>query len=228
MTKGNRMFPFVTVTYNPVGGVCPYCCKYCWAKAIIKRYSHKKYSGKYYIIKDALKKKFKADSFVFLCDMLDLFAFNVPAEIIRQVLQIVRNNPDSKFLLETKNPKRYFEFLKDFPENVVLGVTIESNYSYPKISLAPPQLSRIHWMIGLKHATSIPLFISIEPILDFRMRSFLKFIQIIKPWAIAVGYDNYHNSLPEPSLSKTERFIEELEKFTIVYRKTIRKAWWEK
>ena len=228
MTKGNRMFPFVTETYNPIGGVCPYNCVYCWAKDLIKRYDFKKYSWECYLIKDALKKRFKAGNFVFLCDMLDLFAFNIPRDIILKVLEIARNNPDSKFLLETKNPQRYFDFLflDEFPSNVVLGATIESNLDYPKISKASLQSKRISWMIKLAGETELPLFISIEPILNFDWM-FINEIRYIKPWAVAIGYDNYANHLPEPALSKTLSLIANLEKFTKVYRKTIKNAWWE-
>lgn len=223
----SRMYPFITETYNPVGGVCPYNCVYCWAKALIKRYGHKKYSGKYYFVEGALKKKFKAGSFVFLCDMLDLFAFNVPREIILKVLEIARNNPDSKFLLETKNPRRYSNFVKEFPDNVVLGVTVESNRDIP-VSYAPKIYTRIEWLLALANLTKLPLFISIEPILEFDLKPFLFAIKHIQPWAVAIGYDNYKHSLPEPELNKTLKFIEELEKFTVVYRKTIKEAWWKK
>jgi hypothetical protein len=44
---------------------------------------------------------------------------------------------------------------------------------------------------------------------------------------IAVGYDNYKNYLPEPSLKRTQDLISKLRKAGIaVYEKTIRKAWW--
>jgi hypothetical protein len=43
---------------------------------------------------------------------------------------------------------------------------------------------------------------------------------------MAVGYDNYNNRLPEPTLSKTMQLIDCLEKTGItVYRKTLREAW---
>lgn len=82
-------------------------------------------------------------------------------------------------------------------------------------------------MFALSNQTKLPLFISIEPILEFDY-GFTKLLRSIHSWAVAVGYDNYKHSLPEPELSKTLKLIEELEKFTIVYRKTIKKAWWEK
>jgi hypothetical protein len=47
-----------------------------------------------------------------------------------------------------------------------------------------------------------------------------------EPRAVAIGYDNYDNKLPEPSLTKTLQLIDSLEKAGItVYRKTLREAW---
>jgi len=48
----------------------------------------------------------------------------------------------------------------------------------------------------------------------------------LQPWAVAVGYDNYNNHLPEPPLEKTMQLIERLEKAGItVFRKTLRERW---
>lgn len=226
----SRMFPFITSTFNPVGGECPHDCVYCWAKAIAKRYGHKKYKGDYRFLTQYQNKKFKAGSFVFVCDMIDLFAENVPRKIILQVLDIIRNNPTSKFLLETKNPKRYFKF--DYPANVILGVTIESDINFPDISKAPSQSDRILAMSKLSDSLreaniKLDLFISIEPILGFTPH-FIENIKYIAPWAVAVGYDNYNNKLPEPALTETDKFISKLKKFTVVYEKSIRIAWWQK
>ena len=41
---------------------------------------------------------------------------------------------------------------------------------------------------------------------------------------VAIGYDNYSNNLREPKLSRTENLINELEKYMIVYKKTLREA----
>ncbi|MBA7707801.1 hypothetical protein ES703_116684 [subsurface metagenome] len=68
-------------------------------------------------------------------------------------------------------------------------------------------------------------FISIEPICDFDLDEMLSWMAEINPEIIEVGYDNYHNRLREPPLAKTEKLIKELEGFTTVVRKTIRKAW---
>jgi len=70
------------------------------------------------------------------------------------------------------------------------------------------------------------IFISIEPILDFNYEPFVAELLKIRPWAVAVGMDNYGNRLPEPALAKTMQLIERLEKAGIkVYRKTLREKW---
>lgn len=225
------MFPFVTETWNPIGGRCPYGCIYCWSmgdKGLVKKYNMKKYSGSIYLVEKELKRKFKDDDFVFVQDMSDLLANCVPSIFIQKVINHIKLFPKTRFLLLTKNPQRYFEFLDRFPKNVVLGATIESDWNHLDISKAPPQSERMQQMMKLARQTNLPLFISIEPILDFDIMWVVN-LKAIKPWAIAIGYDNYSNFLPEPPLSKTLRLIEELEKAGIkVFRKTIRKTWWEK
>jgi len=41
------------------------------------------------------------------------------------VLKVVKETPKATFLFLTKNPARYLEF--NFPNNVILGATIETN-----------------------------------------------------------------------------------------------------
>jgi len=43
-----------------------------------------------------------------------------------------------------------------------------------------------------------------------------------------VGYDNYGNKLPEPSLSKVKELVKRLSAFTLVVKKTMRPAWNER
>lgn len=241
--KKNRslMFPFITCTWNPMGGRCPNNCIYCWSmgdKGLVKKWNMKKYQGNFRLIEKEFKRTFKEDDFVFVQDMSDLFYDTVPTRFILRVLDYIRKYPNTKFLLLTKNPKRYFRFIKDkeFPNNIVLGSTIETNINYFNIlseykeyydiSKASYPIDRLVHMTTLK--SSLPLFISIEPILDFLLHAFIRLISEIKPWAVAVGYDNYNWHLPEPRLEKVLKLIEELEKFTKVFKKTIRKAWYEK
>jgi hypothetical protein len=240
------MFPFIQAkkkraTCNPLGGACIHDCVYCWAKTLIKRYDFKKYRGLPKIYVGELK-DYEPEDFIFVQDMSDLFANNVPGIIIKKILSWIESQPQVKFLLLTKNPNRYQWFIEDFPSNVTLGATIETDkivflkyskdskyYHYRRVSKAHEHpISRLLSMRLLKtyYKVKNPLFISIEPILEFSS-DFATHLKEIEPWGIAVGYDNYNFKLPEPTLADTKKLIGDLEKFTIGFPKTIRKAWWE-
>jgi len=187
------------------------------------------------LMEESFKVQFKPGDCVFIQDMTDLFAWNVPSEYIDEVLKHVGGFPETKFLLLTKNPYRYIDHLPNIPENCILGATIETNgwgsnrrSFYQEISEAPHPLERLDALIKVREVgRPHEVMVSIEPILDFDLDFFLGKLRKISPDFVVVGYDNYNNRLPEPSLKKTLGLIAELEKFTTVYRKTLRKAWWE-
>ena len=136
--------------------------------------------------------------------------------------------PKTHFLFLTKNPQRYFEFIDEMPPNAILGATIETDnddlYVEHRISGAPLPSRRIEAMKKLDWSRK---FVSIEPILDFNIKSFTKQIEEISPIMVYVGYDNYHNRLPEPPIKKTMRLIDNLSAHTLVVKKTIRPAHYE-
>lgn len=80
-------------------------------------------------------------------------------------------------------------------------------------------------MVALSTTPAKRLFICVEPIIDFDLTIFSQNIISIAPEAVAIGYDNYNNGLPEPSLEKTKALIAELRSRGIkVYTKTLREA----
>ena len=215
-----RMFNAIDKTWNPVIGCLHNCC-YCWAKRLVE--TRLKNTVKYRdgfkpkLADSELNRRFK-NRFVFACDMADLFGDWVPKEWILDVLATIEKNPTSSFLFLTKNPKRYKEFLDIYPENLVLGATIETNRDYA-VSNAPPTVERYRNMADLPFKKKL---ISIEPIMDFDLDIFIQWLKEIGPTIVYVGYDNYNNELPEPSLTKTKQLIEKLEAFTRVRVKTLR------
>lgn len=217
------MFDVIDTTWNPVKG-CKHECTYCWAKKYADRLCSNgvaKYADGFEpaLCEKELSKKFKG-KFVFACGMGDLFGSWVPSEWILKVIEAVKNNPESYYLFLTKDPIRYIEFIDEFPSNVVLGATIETNRQY-YLSTAPAPIDRA---IAMKILPWDNKWISIEPIMSFDFEVLMNCIKQINPKVVTVGYDNYNNNLPEPYLIKTQRFIHELEGFTKVRNRTLREA----
>jgi protein gp37 len=216
------MFDVITDTWNPVVG-CLHHCTYCWARRLaetkLKNIERYKDGFKPKLVEKELERKFYK-KYVFAVDMGDLFGEWVPPEWIIKVIDATKKSPSSSFLFLTKNPKRYMEFLDLYPENVVLGATIETNKDYP-VSKAPATVERYDFMKKLPFKNKI---ISIEPIMDFDLETFVKWIKDINPVMVHVGYDNYNNNLPEPSLSKTYQLIDQLRVFTRVKTLTLRES----
>lgn len=212
-TQGSksRMFPFITHTWNPVGGECQIKCSYCWARKLIARYKMKKYVGEARLFPQELRKVFHQNDFVFVSDMRDLFEPNVPSILIQKVLEFLKKSP-ATFLLLTKNPRRYLEFWP-LPINCVVGATIETDLGLRD--------DRFYSMTELEHPRKM---VAIEPIMKFSP-NFIRRLLVIGPEFVAVGYDNYGNGPDEPSLEITKILISGLEAYGIkVFRKTLREA----
>ena len=225
-----RMFPFITKTWNPLGGECLHKCPYCWVTKQLKPMFpnvRKKYSGEprlvQYELENAKYKLWEINDYVFVCDCTDLFGNWVPTEYIRQILEVIGTRTN-RFLLLTKNPERYRQLISigvSIPDNCVLGCTIESDIDH--LSTGMMESARLAVMLELS-LMGYPVMLSIEPIMDFSLKFIEKIVEI-KPRCVAVGYDNYSNGLTEPSLEKTKFLMERLAAIGItVYAKTIREA----
>ena len=216
------MFDNITKTWNPVVG-CLHNCTYCWARRLaetkLKNIDRYKDGFTPKLIFKELGKKFHNES-VFVSDMGDLFGDWVPIGWIMEVINTIIYSPSSSFLFLTKNPKRYYKLLDLYPENVVLGATIETNRNYC-YSEAPATVERYKYMKELPFKNKA---VSIEPIMDFDLEIFVQWLKNIGPVLVHVGYDNYNNNLPEPSLSKTLQLIDQLRTFTRVKTLTLRES----
>lgn len=220
----SRMFPFITHTVNPLGGgPCPYQCSYCWATDLKNRYKYEKYQGEWRIYPKELK-QYKRGDIVFPFDMIDIGSPGISQDIIYELMHWIASQP-CEMLLLTKNPAFFRENHDIMPHNAWLGATIETDSIITKkFSTAPEtwrRLLEMEWVADNLPANKT--FVAVEPIMKFSPE-FERELMKIRPHAIAIGYDNYHNCLPEPNLAATMGLIKELSTFTMVYRKTIRES----
>ena len=131
---------------------------------------------------------------------------------------------DRTFLVQTKAPHLFVTY--NFPENVILDCTIESDLTYP-YSKAPGVKDRHKIMTsGPVQRQRNRIWITVEPIMGFS-KGFADFLEKIHPEVVYVGYDSKNNGLIEPSLDQTMQLIEQVKKFAEVRPKLLRKAHWE-
>ena len=205
--KGN-MYQDVK-TWNGMYGICTHNCVYCYNRLHWNKWGEMRFN------ENAFKKKLGSDNVWFIGSSCDMFASNIPREWIIKTLNHLIKYPNNTYLLQTKNPKRFLEFL--YPLNdVILGTTLETNKDELALeySNAPLIKHRMYWMCQLSTLTK--KFITIEPIMDFDLHIFIGMIKEINPEFVYVGADSGGHGLPEPSKDKIEDLIKELKKFTEV------------
>ena len=203
--KGN-MYDFVTHTWNPIGGKCPYQCEYCYMKG-------------FPLGELRLREKFLCDNLgnktVFVGSSVDMWAEAVHDEWITAVVERCAAFPETTFLFQSKNPARFLEW--DFPRKTILGTTLESNRPYWYTSLAPLAWRRAEAMSMIEGYRKM---VSIEPVMDFDLPLLVGWIKAIAPEFVSIGADSKGHKLPEPRALKLLTLIEALEQFTEVKQKS--------
>lgn len=203
-SKGN-MYEFITHTWNAIKGACFHDCTYCymkrWGKLKPVRLDEKE-----------LKTDHGIGNFIFVGSSCDMWAQDIPEEWILKVLD--KCTDENKYLFQTKNPENIRRIL---PYESRVCVTIETNRWYGDIMQnSPHPIERFKQCQLIRH----PLYITIEPIIDFDLGQFQKWMRILSPLQINIGADTGKNNLPEPPKEKILALINILEKFTIVHQKS--------
>jgi DNA repair photolyase len=213
--SGSNMYPFLNdyptlnsnngYTWNAVKGKCYHDCEYCYMK-IFKQNPVR-------LDEKEFKTNLGKDNFIFVGSSTDMWAENIPDKWIAQVLGYC-STFNNKYLFQTKNPKRFNNFLKYIPNDSILACTIETNREY-EISKAPSEFARYADMLQF----DAHKMISIEPIMDFDLDELLKWINHINPDFVSIGADSKNHHLPEPNRAKIESLVKSLEQITKVFIK---------
>ena len=204
--KGD-MYAFVTHTWNPIRGKCPHDCSYCYMRGFNV--------GELRFVEKELETNLGHHNFIFVGSSTDMWADVVPKEWIEKVLKHCRDNDAyNKYLFQSKNPARFLEWVGLFPDDIILGTTLETNRDY-QISKAPSFLYRFATMCELRQV-GLPRMVSIEPIMDFDLDAMIKAVELLEPEFVSIGADSKGHKLPEPSSDKLNALIEELQGITTV------------
>ena len=151
-------------TWNPVTGCTKLSpgCTNCYAEIMAHRLHSmgvEKYENRFTptIHDNVLSEpaKWKNSHTVFVCSMSDLFHTDVPFSFIDKVMETITQTPQHRYQILTKRASRMKEYfsMSEIPQNVWLGVTVESSSEIPRID-------------SLRELQATIRFISCEPLLD--------------------------------------------------------------
>jgi hypothetical protein len=211
-----QMYPWVTHTHAELGGECEHKCSYCYVNN--KRWGRApRYCGEVRLIEAETKTRLGSGNVIFKEHMNDLFAANVPAEMVQMVLVHCQKWPDNTYVFQSKNPGRFQYF--NFPDSkLIFGTTIETNRDIPKsISVAPQPHERMLAM-SEKNIKRLDKFVTIEPVMDFDVDILAGWIAKINPKFLNLGADSKNNHLPEPTVEKIIALVNKLKTYGIELR----------
>lgn len=228
MTMKSNMYPEAE-TWSPFKG-CRFDCAYCIPSFQKQAKRQKNLCQKCYNYvphcHEGRLPKIPSAPIVFVCGNADI-SFCPPAFTRRIIARIAAHSkrvPHKTFYLQSKRPVYFEQFLKELPENVILLTTLETNRDkgYGAVSKAPLPSVRFKQFKALRFPRKA---LTVEPILDFDLPTFVDWIRSIRPEYVWLGFNSKPASvqLPEPSESKVQKLADRLLKAGIEIRgKTLR------
>lgn len=141
-------------TINPVKGLCPMGCSYCYARAMYKRF---KWNPEIRFVPecfDAFRHvyKFPQGIKIFIGSTIELFGDWISPEWMQSIMTWVRTFDEYIFIFLTKQPQNLIKW-SPFPDNCWIGVSVTAN----------GDMTNAYY--GLEGIEAGARFLSIEPLL---------------------------------------------------------------
>jgi len=210
-SKGN-MYPFVDYTWNPIRGLCPHGCTYCFMKD--------RDVGPLRLDEKVLTDNLGTRRTIFVGSSTDMWTEAVSVDWIIRVLNRCRRY-NNTYIFQSKNPARFaplvysVDRIPRFPQLTILGITLETNRSYGQGWYAPPPWARATAFVS-ERLDAFKKMVSIEPVMAFDLDVFLKWLRAIKPAFVSIGADSKGHKLPEPKPEELDMLVVALREFTEV------------
>jgi glycerol-3-phosphate cytidylyltransferase-like family protein len=151
-------------------------------------------------------KKMPSAETVFVCGNGDISFCS--QEYTESIIERVARYPERTFYFQSKRPECFSPFLTQFPSNVILVTTLETNRNegYKLISKAPIPSQRCEQFRKLDYPRRV---VTIEPVMDFDTEIFFSWILDIKPEYVWLGFNSHPEQvqLREPSKEKVMEFM---------------------
>lgn len=143
---GKSGIEYVDVGWTPQEGCLHYgtdiCGTYCWAEKLTKRAPQAHPKGFYPVFHSGRLNeplKIKGSKTIFTCHTGDMWGNWVREDNIKMIMEIIKQCPQHRFLMLTKNPSRMRRFFtnQNIPENVWLGTSVTKNDELHRIAELP-------------------------------------------------------------------------------------------
>ena len=157
--QGPGKISWTDYTWNPIKGLCPVGCWYCYARAMYKRFGWDDtlHGDENEVIAPL---KLKKPSRIFVCSMMELFHPKIEKHWRDTIFEAIRICPQHTFQILTKLPQNID---RKMPDNVWLGTSITGE-------------NGDDWKSGVLEKIEAKVkFVSYEPMLDFPGYGFLRY-----------------------------------------------------
>ncbi len=200
--------------WNPYAG-CNHDCKYCKKsfQANLKRWAKKNctpcYNFEPHEHAERLNQflpKTKAGEFIFTCASGDIAFCSI--EFLNRILEVIRKYSDRTFLIQSKDPSTFNRVT--FPDNVILGVTLETNRDFYNTEVspgAPTPSQRYNDFLVIDHPRKM---VTIEPVMKNDIDILTEWIISLNPEVVWLGLDSKKCGLPEPTPYEFYQLYDEL------------------
>lgn len=210
------MYKFIGYTWNPIKGKCLHDCSYCYMKQINPNANPPR------LAEYELNTDLGYGRGIFIGSSTDMFAEDIPSEWIAKVLDCCHQNNNmlqpNTYLLQSKNPKRFLEFINHpIMKRVVFCTTIETNCFYPKVMNNAPRIEeRVEAMEEIARLERSTM-VTAEPLMKFDHEAMVAFIRRCSPRLVNIGRNSCRRIvLPEPAQEEVQQLIAELKSFAKV------------
>jgi len=152
MNNVKKSIGWTDFTINPVKGLCPVGCSFCYARRMYKRF---KWNPEIRYISSAFDRlsRVKEPSRVFVGSTMELFGEWVSQSFLSNIFSLVKLYPQHTFIFLTKRPKNLAKW-SPFPDNCWIGVSVCND---KMLDVAVDKLEDIQASVK---------FISFEPLLE--------------------------------------------------------------
>ncbi len=178
-------------TINPVKGLCPMACPYCYARRMYKRF---KWNPEIRMEPDWMEELPKKPARVFLGSTMELFGDWVEEWMWDSIWQYVNDFPQHTFIFLTKMPQN---LPGEFPKNCWVGVSATNDKMFTEACV---HLQQIHATVK---------FVSFEPLIghigDFHYLPLL--LKASVQWVI-IGAQTPYSAKTAPRISWVKEIVE--------------------